>query len=75
MSKYAEYIIGDLKNEDRGKIYESTFEDFPISNNKKYDLIFFSESYQYINMEQAYKIIDKVSTPDTKIIILTKIIF
>jgi len=69
MSKYAKDIIGDLKNKDRGQIYESTFENFPISNNKKYDLIFFSESYQYINMEQAYKIIDKVSTANTKIII------
>jgi len=59
MSKYASEIISKYKTCDRGKIYECKFEDFPIQEiDQKYNLVFFSESFQYVNMESTFNILE-----------------
>ncbi|MCX6189965.1 MAG: class I SAM-dependent methyltransferase [Bacteroidetes bacterium] len=46
LTAYAKKLIGD-----KATFFQSKFEE--ISNNKKYDLILFSESFQYIPMDQS----------------------
>ena len=46
LNKYAETLVGDS-----GKIYNAKFENF--KSDKKYDLVMFSESFQYINMDES----------------------
>jgi SAM-dependent methyltransferase len=60
-----ERIIKNTNN--KVNIYESTFEN--INNKKKYDLILFSESFQYINMEKAFDHINNLLKPDGYFII------
>ncbi len=46
LNKYAEKLIGD-----KGTIYNTKFEKFDVE--KKYDLVMFSESFQYIHMHES----------------------
>ncbi len=54
----SEYLAKAVKEKikDRGKIFISKFEDLTI--NEKYDLILFSESFQYVDMKKS---INKIS--------------
>ena len=49
------------------KVYCEYFEDFETNN--KYDLVFFSESYQYVDIDSAFKVLKKILKPNGKIII------
>ena len=46
LNKFAEELLSD-----KGKVYSTKFESFETNN--KYDLILFSESFQYIPMEES----------------------
>jgi SAM-dependent methyltransferase len=48
LTGYAKELLGD-----KADIFECKFED--ITTEKKYDLILFSESFQYINIESAFR--------------------
>jgi 2-polyprenyl-3-methyl-5-hydroxy-6-metoxy-1,4-benzoquinol methylase len=53
--------------EDKVEIFECKFED--VITDKKYDLILFSESFQYINIESAFKNSIKLLNENGKILI------
>jgi SAM-dependent methyltransferase len=51
-------------------LFECRFEDFPWEEQKKtYDVVLFSESFQYIPMETAFTIIAPVLKPGGKVVI------
>ena len=56
----SEYLADAIREKlnDRGKIHICKFEDLEISN--KYDIIIFSESFQYVKMEESIKKISKM---------------
>ncbi len=61
MANYSRNITQKYKSNNCGEIYECMFEDFPISNLKqKYHLLFFSESFQYVNMRLSFNVINKI---------------
>ena len=61
MAKYARDITQKHKSNNCGEIYECMFEDFPTSNlNQKYHILFFSESFQYVNMRLSFDVINKI---------------
>ena len=61
MADYAKNITNEFRSDKKGKIYECTFEKFTIDSLiNKYDVVFFSESYQYVNMIQSFKVLDKI---------------
>lgn len=54
----------------KSKIYECKFEDFPESDcQNQYDIILFSESYQYIPMSASFPLMKKLLKPGGKVII------
>ena len=56
MAKYASDLVSNLRKDNTGRIYECTFEDFKFNDKaKKYELAFFSESFQYINVQEAFE--------------------
>jgi len=60
MAEHARKVSG-------AKVYCDMFENFDTKN--KYDLVFFSESYQYINIDESFKILEKILKKDGKIVI------
>lgn len=56
----------DHKNATR--IFHSTFEAMP-ADKQEYDLILFSESFQYLNLRQAYPVLKAIVKPKGKIVI------
>lgn len=61
MADYASKLTSDYKDEFRGDIYDCKFEDFPIEQLKqRYDIAFFSESYQYVDMIKSFKVLDQI---------------
>ena len=70
MAKYAEELVSKYKTNNNAQIYECKFEDFPIDDNmEKYHLAFFSESYQYVKMEQSFKVLDTILNTNGTVII------
>ena len=70
MAKYASNITSEYKSQDRGTIYECKFEDFPINEiEEKYQLVFFSESFQYVNMKLTFNVLEKILEKNSTIII------
>lgn len=52
------------------KIYSCRLEDFPTETlPEKYRLVFFSESFQYVNLEKAFEILNEILSPAGKVII------
>lgn len=52
------------------KLFECRFEDFPRDENRqRYDAAYFSESFQYISMKQAFLVLQKILKPGGKVII------
>lgn len=61
MAEKAKDHIGPLHNANCGKIFHCKFEDLPISSlTEKYQMIVFSESFQYVDMKQSFEIFKKV---------------
>ncbi len=61
MAEYSKNITKQYKTDNSGKIYECMYEDFPTDNlNQKYKLLFFSESYQYVDMRLSFDVTDKI---------------
>ncbi len=51
-------------------VYKCNFEDFPEQVcDKQYDLIFFSESFQYIPMQECFSVLKSILKPDGKVLI------
>ncbi len=69
MADYAKNLTQEYLKHNKTSIFECKFEDFPINTNKKYNLIFFSESYQYVNMIKSFDVIEKILSKNGKIII------
>ena len=70
MAKYSRKAIEKYKSNEFGEIYECIFENFPVPNLKqKYQLLFFSESFQYVNMKKSFNIINKIIKDDGCVII------
>ena len=70
MAKYASNITSKYKSQDKGRIYKCKIEDFPIKEiTQKYQLVFFSESFQYVNMKLAFNVLEKILKKDGTIII------
>ncbi len=70
MAQRARENIQRYKDESKGNIFECGFEDFPTSSlNEKYQLAFFSESYQYINMQKAFDNLDLILSDNGTVII------
>ena len=70
MADYASTITSKYMNEFRGNIYDCKFEDFPVKKIKeKYDVAFFSESYQYVNMSESFQVLDKILNENGIVII------
>ena len=53
-----------------GKIDQCRLEDFPTAPlTEKYRLVFFSESFQYVNMEKAFEVLHEILLPAGQVII------
>ena len=54
-------VDSKYKLKDRGRIYKCKIEDFPIKEiEQKYQLVFFSESFQYVNMKLTFNVLEKI---------------
>lgn len=52
------------------KIFECTFEEFPLQGNRaRYDVALFSESFQYIPMQESFALLQKIVKPGGLIVI------
>jgi len=70
MAQHARENTQQYKDKTRGEIYECKLEDFPVSSlSEKYVLVFFSESFQYVNMEKAFNILNQILSKTGTIII------
>ena len=70
MAKYASNITSKYKSQDRGRIYKCKIEDFTMKEiEQKYQLVFFSESFQYVNMELTFNVLEKILEKHSTIII------
>ena len=70
MADYASTLTSEFMNESRADIYDCKFEDFPVEKlKKKYDIAFFSESYQYVNMSESFQVLDKILNQNGIVII------
>lgn len=74
----SDYLVGIINkrlaktdgapHKNRTQIFHSTFEAMPVEK-EKYDLVLFSESFQYLNLEKAYPVLKAIVKPNGKIII------
>ena len=70
MAKYASKITSEFRNNHTGEIYECKFENFDIVwKKKKYRLVFFSESFQYVKLIQSFNILEEILDKNGIIII------
>ncbi|MCP4494032.1 MAG: class I SAM-dependent methyltransferase [Gammaproteobacteria bacterium] len=70
MAQQAREKIRQVEGGKNSRIYECNFEDFPVANSsKKYQLAFFSESYQYVNMQKAFDVLNLI-TPENGTVII-----
>ena len=70
MADYASTLTSEFMSESRADIYDCKFEDFPVEKlKKKYDIAFFSESYQYVNMSESFQVLDKILNQNGIVII------
>ncbi|MBL7110785.1 MAG: class I SAM-dependent methyltransferase [Bacteroidales bacterium] len=62
--------VSSLNVDYKPKIFDCFFEDFPGSErNQQYDLVYFSESFQYIPMAENFRVIKSLLKPGGKILI------
>jgi SAM-dependent methyltransferase len=65
-----EQRLSDIDNTNKSTIYNCMFEDFPESERRnQYDLIFFSESFQYISMIRGFPVLKSLLKEKGKILI------
>jgi SAM-dependent methyltransferase len=70
MAKMAQKKIIPYKNDKQTNIYESKFEDFTNSNpTNKYEVVFFSESYQYIDLQSSFDVLNQILSNTGTVII------
>ncbi|MFV1996465.1 MAG: class I SAM-dependent methyltransferase [Acidiferrobacterales bacterium] len=70
LKKQVDQRIAELDSTYQPAIYECNFQDFPQSDrNNQYDIVLFSESYQYIPMGASFALIKKLLKSDGKVII------
>ena len=70
MADYASNLVSNLKTDTTGRIYECTFENFKFNDKStKYQLAFFSESFQYVQLDKSFQMLNKILTKNGKIII------
>jgi len=70
MAKYASNLTLDFKKDNTGRIYECRFEDFQFNDKAiKYQLAFFSESFQYVQLDKSFQMLDKILTKKGRVII------
>ncbi len=61
MADYASKLTSPFKDDYKGKIYDCKFEDFPLKNlNQTYQLVFFSESFQYVDMNESFSVLKSI---------------
>ena len=65
-----EQSLKELGDNNRSVIYNCMFEDFPVSERlNQYDLIYFSESFQYISMIKGIPLLKSLLTSQGKVVI------
>ncbi len=65
-----EQSLKELENNNKSVIYNCMFEDFPVSERlNQYDLIYFSESFQYISMIKGIPLLKSLLTSKGKVVI------
>jgi len=70
MAQQARKNTQQYKDKTNGEIYECNLEDFPTSYlSEKYSLAFFSESFQYVNMHEAFKMLNLILLKSGTVII------
>lgn len=70
MAQQARKNTQQYKDKTRGEIYDCSLEDFPTSHlSEKYTLAFFSESFQYVNMQKAFDILNLILSKAGTVII------
>lgn len=70
LKKQVDERIANLNGTYQAKIYECNFEDFPQSvRNNQYDIILFSESYQYIPMIASFPLMKHLLKSDGKVVV------
>ena len=68
MAEYASNLVSDFKKDNTGRIYECRFEDFN-EKSTKYQVTFFSESFQYVHLGESFQMLDQILTDNGKVII------
>lgn len=62
--------LADSESSYTPKIYQCNFEDFPAEDcDNQYDIILYSESYQYISMSAGFPLMRKLLKPGGKVVI------
>ena len=70
MAEYASNLVSDFKTDNTGRIYECRFEDFRFNEKStKYELAFFSESFQYVKLNESFQMLDRILTKNGIVII------
>ncbi len=70
LKRQVEERVRDLDPVYRPRIYECLFEEFPESErDRRYDLILFSESFQYVPMEPNFGVMKSLLKPGGKVLI------
>tara|TARA_B100000686_G_scaffold351772_1_gene451475 strand:- start:845 stop:1693 length:849 start_codon:yes stop_codon:yes gene_type:complete len=70
MAEYASKMNESYIQSKKCKIYDCKFEDFPIKDlNKKYQSVFFSESFQYVDMIQTFQVLKEILKENGTVII------
>lgn len=62
------YMVEKCREKTTSAIHLCRFEDFTPPANK-YDVVFFSESFQYVDMAAAFKLLDAILAPGGKVVI------
>lgn len=70
MAQKARTNVEQYADNTKGNIFECGIEDFPVSDlDEKYQLAYFSESFQYVNMQKAFDVLNKILSDNGTVII------
>lgn len=70
LKKQVDRRLAHVKSEYQPIIHQCNFEDFPEEDcNNQYDIILYSESYQYISMPEGFRKMKKLLKKDGKVVI------
>lgn len=70
LKKQVDQRIASLNGISPPTIYECNFEDFPLSDrNNQYDIVLYSESYQYIAMAAGFTLMKHLLKSDGKVVV------